>query len=69
MSETAMKTPPIVGTGEWEDARQNLLVKEKELTRARDALAAARRIRHRRISRTKRNAVITYCGNGTVRAS
>lgn len=37
MSETAMKTPPIVGTGEWEDARQNLLVKEKELTRARCA--------------------------------
>ena len=28
---------------EWEAARQELLVKEKELTRARDALAAERR--------------------------
>jgi predicted dithiol-disulfide oxidoreductase (DUF899 family) len=28
---------------EWEAARENLLVKEKELTRARDALAAERR--------------------------
>jgi predicted dithiol-disulfide oxidoreductase (DUF899 family) len=38
-----MKTPPIVSPQEWEDARQQLLVKEKELTRARDAMAAARR--------------------------
>jgi len=38
-----MKTPPIVSTQEWESARQALLVKEKELTRARDALAAERR--------------------------
>jgi predicted dithiol-disulfide oxidoreductase (DUF899 family) len=38
-----MKTPPIVTPQEWEAARQQLLVKEKELTRARDALAAARR--------------------------
>ena len=36
-----MKTPPIVSPQEWEAARQELLVKEKELTRARDALAAA----------------------------
>ena len=28
---------------EWEAARQQLLVEEKELTRARDALAAKRR--------------------------
>jgi predicted dithiol-disulfide oxidoreductase (DUF899 family) len=39
----AMKTPPIVTPQEWEGARQKLLVKEKELTRARDALAAERR--------------------------
>ena len=39
----AMKTPPIVSPLEWEAARQQLLVKEKELTRARDALAAERR--------------------------
>jgi predicted dithiol-disulfide oxidoreductase (DUF899 family) len=39
----AMKTPPIVTPQEWEAARQNLLVKEKQLTRARDALAAERR--------------------------
>jgi len=39
----AMKTPPIVSRQDWEAARQKLLVKEKELTRARDALAAERR--------------------------
>src|SRR5437763_17064065 len=38
-----MKTPPIVAPEEWEAARQRLLVKEKELTHARDALAAQRR--------------------------
>jgi predicted dithiol-disulfide oxidoreductase (DUF899 family) len=38
-----MKTPPIVPAEEWEAARQRLLVKEKALTRARDALAAERR--------------------------
>jgi predicted dithiol-disulfide oxidoreductase (DUF899 family) len=38
-----MKTPPVVSQQEWEDARQQLLVKEKELTRTRDAMAAARR--------------------------
>jgi predicted dithiol-disulfide oxidoreductase (DUF899 family) len=38
-----MKTPPIVSPEEWEAARQQLLVREKELTRARDALAADRR--------------------------
>jgi predicted dithiol-disulfide oxidoreductase (DUF899 family) len=39
----SMKTPSIVSPQEWEDARQRLLVKEKELTRARDAMAAERR--------------------------
>jgi predicted dithiol-disulfide oxidoreductase (DUF899 family) len=38
-----MNMPPIVSPREWEAARQDLLVKEKELTRARDALAAQRR--------------------------
>ena len=38
-----MKTPRIVSAEEWEAARQALLVKEKELTRAHDALAAERR--------------------------
>ena len=38
-----MNTPPIVSSQEWEAARQGLLVKEKEHTRARDALAAERR--------------------------
>ena len=41
--DTTMKTPPIVTPQEWEAARQQLLVKEKEVTRARDALAAERR--------------------------
>ena len=39
----AMNTPTIVFRQEWEAARKKLLVKEKELTRARDALAAKRR--------------------------
>src|ERR1700686_244163 len=39
----AMKTPPIVSPQEWEEARQQLLVKEKAFTRSRDALAAGRR--------------------------
>jgi predicted dithiol-disulfide oxidoreductase (DUF899 family) len=38
-----MNLPPIVPAAEWDTARQELLVKEKELTRARDALAAERR--------------------------
>src|SRR3982074_352624 len=38
-----MNTPPIVSREEWEEAREKLLVKEKELTRARDAMAAQRR--------------------------
>jgi predicted dithiol-disulfide oxidoreductase (DUF899 family) len=38
-----MDTPPIVSSQEWEAARQDLLVAEKELTRAHDALAARRR--------------------------
>ena len=41
--DAAMKTPPIVTPQEWEAARQVLLATEKEVTRARDALAAARR--------------------------
>src|SRR5918911_5742511 len=38
-----MKTPPVVSPEEWNAAREKLLVKEKQLTRARDALAAERR--------------------------
>ncbi|HEY8582594.1 MAG TPA: DUF899 domain-containing protein [Capillimicrobium sp.] len=38
-----MNLPPIVSPQDWESARQELLVREKEHTRARDALAAARR--------------------------
>ena len=38
-----MKTPPIVSAEEWRAAREQLLVKEKELARARDQLAAERR--------------------------
>src|SRR5687768_6375244 len=39
----AMHTPPIVSPRDWEAAREQLLVKEKAQTRARDALAAERR--------------------------
>ncbi|MEI5008668.1 DUF899 domain-containing protein [Streptomyces sp. PmtA] len=38
-----METPPVVSPQEWESARQELLVEEKRLTRARDELAARRR--------------------------
>jgi predicted dithiol-disulfide oxidoreductase (DUF899 family) len=38
-----MNKPAIVSPQEWESEREKMLVKEKELTRARDALAAERR--------------------------
>ena len=38
-----MNMPPIVSPQEWEAAREQMLVKEKESMRARDALAAERR--------------------------
>ena len=38
-----MNTPSVVSAQDWEAARQQLLVKEKALTHARDALAAERR--------------------------
>ena len=38
-----MHRPPVVSTEEWQEARDALLVKEKELTHALDALAAERR--------------------------
>ena len=38
-----MKTPPVVSPEDWRAAREQLLIKEKELSRARDALAPPRR--------------------------
>jgi predicted dithiol-disulfide oxidoreductase (DUF899 family) len=38
-----MNLPPVVSESEWQVARDKLLAKEKEATRARDALAAERR--------------------------
>jgi predicted dithiol-disulfide oxidoreductase (DUF899 family) len=38
-----VKTPRIVSQDEWNAAREELLVEEKAMTRARDALAAKRR--------------------------
>src|SRR5467141_3425591 len=38
-----MDLPKVVSPAEWQAARDELLVKEKEATRARDALAAERR--------------------------
>jgi len=35
--------PPIVSLDEWQVAQERMLVKEKQMTRARDALAAERR--------------------------
>jgi predicted dithiol-disulfide oxidoreductase (DUF899 family) len=39
----AMQKPPVVSLEEWQKSWEELLVKEKELTRARDAMAAQRR--------------------------
>jgi len=41
--QPVMNTPPVVSSQEWEAAREQLLVKEKAHSRARDALAAERR--------------------------
>ena len=43
MSARMMDLPPVVSSTEWQAAHDAFLVKEKEATRARDALAAARR--------------------------
>ncbi|HEY2476761.1 MAG TPA: DUF899 domain-containing protein [Candidatus Cybelea sp.] len=43
MPDRPKNAPPVVSPEQWEAAREKLLVKEKELTRARDALAAERR--------------------------
>src|SRR2546430_1160474 len=40
---STMNLPPVVSPTEWQAARDALLAKEKEATRARDALAAERR--------------------------
>jgi predicted dithiol-disulfide oxidoreductase (DUF899 family) len=42
-TQVKMKTPPVVSAQEWEEARQEMLAKEKAFTRSRDALAAERR--------------------------
>jgi predicted dithiol-disulfide oxidoreductase (DUF899 family) len=43
MTTTATPLPPIVSRAEWAAARAQLLVREKELTRLKDSVAAARR--------------------------
>jgi predicted dithiol-disulfide oxidoreductase (DUF899 family) len=43
MKRAEMKMPKVFSPQQWEAARQELLAKEKKLTRARDALAAERR--------------------------
>lgn len=42
-AQPAMHTPPVVSPQAWEDAHQQMLVKEKAHSHARDALAAERR--------------------------
>lgn len=39
----AMRSPPVVSAKEWAAAHEQMLVKEKAFTKARDALAAERR--------------------------
>ena len=41
--ELSKARPPVVSPREWDAAREQMLVREKEVTRARDALAAERR--------------------------
>jgi len=60
MTETA--TPKIVSRQEWEQARAELLVREKEHTHAADALAAARR----RLPMTQMDAVTVVGSKGPV---
>jgi predicted dithiol-disulfide oxidoreductase (DUF899 family) len=43
MTKTTTAHPPIVSAAEWQGARDELLVKEKAMTRGLDALAAERR--------------------------
>jgi predicted dithiol-disulfide oxidoreductase (DUF899 family) len=43
VEQHSMRTPPAVSPEAWKVAREQMLVKEKVLTRARDALAAERR--------------------------
>src|SRR3954468_22798519 len=47
-----MELPPIVDKAQWQRAHEALLAKEKEATRARDALAAERRRQPRLAFRT-----------------
>jgi predicted dithiol-disulfide oxidoreductase (DUF899 family) len=51
-----MKRPAVVSTEEWQAARDALLVKEKALTRALDALAAERR----RLPMTRLDGTYTF---------
>jgi predicted dithiol-disulfide oxidoreductase (DUF899 family) len=43
MTTTSTPMPPVVSRAEWERARAELLVREKELTRMKDSVSAARR--------------------------
>jgi predicted dithiol-disulfide oxidoreductase (DUF899 family) len=43
MTTSLIEDHPIVSEAEWLTARTSLLTKEKELTRARDAVSEARR--------------------------
>ncbi len=59
-----MKLPPVVSEQEWRAASDALRAKEKQATRARDALAAERR----RLPRVRIEGDYTFAGpNGSVR--
>jgi predicted dithiol-disulfide oxidoreductase (DUF899 family) len=61
-SMTEPPSPKIVTRDEWEQARTELLVREKALTHAGDALAAARR----RLPMTRMEPVMVVGRNGRV---
>jgi predicted dithiol-disulfide oxidoreductase (DUF899 family) len=50
-----MNRPPVVSAAEWQAAHEQLLAKEKDATRARDALAAERR--HQPMTRIEKEYV------------
>ena len=60
-----MNLPPVVSEAEWQAARDELLAKEKEATRAGDALAAERR-RLPRVRMDKEYVFEGPAGNATL---
>src|SRR4029453_5227870 len=61
----AASMPPIVSRAEWDEARAELLVREKDLTRLKDSVSAARR-RLPMVEITERYTFETESGSATL---